>query len=185
VRRTIRCITMLTAVGLVVCMAAPAFARSATTAHDSGKISPTDACTIVTKKQLARFGKPVGTPIPGATKLDCKFPVGPNPAVAPGGTFTAIVLYPNPFAARVDSARAGVEDQFAINKLSNEDLEDVGGLGPSAFFNRTESYVVFAPNKKLGVILRWEPAPPGTTMTKRDQNKLIALAKDVTKRANK
>jgi hypothetical protein len=184
VRRTTRCITTLTAVGLVASMSVPAFAKTESGRTGSGKISTTDACTIVTKKQLARFGKPVGTPTPTATKLDCKFPIGEDPAVAPGGTFTAFVLYPNPFAAHVDSAQAGVEDQFAINKLSNEDVEDVSGLGASAFFNWTESYVVFAPNKKLGVILRWEPAPTGTTMTKRDRNKLIALAKDVTKRAN-
>ena len=179
-RRTLRCITALAVIGLVAAASTPAFAKPA-----SGKISTTDACTIVTKRLLSRFGRPVGAPTPGPTKLDCTFPVGQDPAVAPGGTFTAYVLYPNPFAARVDSSQAGVEDQFAINKLSNEDIEDVSGLGPSAFFNRTESYVVFAPNKKLGVILRWLPAPAGTTMTKRDQNRLIALAKDVTKRANR
>jgi len=179
VRRTTRCITTLTAVGLFASMSAPAFAQT-----KPGKISPADACTIVTAKQVARFGRTVGTPTPTATKLDCKYPVGANPAAAPGGTLTAIVLYPNVFAAQVDNAQLGLEDQFAIDKLSGQDVEDVGGLGTSAFFNRTNGYVAFAPNKKLGVILRWTPSPVGKALTKRDQNKLIALAKAVTRRAN-
>jgi hypothetical protein len=177
VRRASRCLTVLAAIGLVAALATPAAAKP-------GKISPKDACTIVTAKQVQRFGAPVSAPIQSAAKLDCKFPVGQDPATTPGGSFTALVLYPNVFAAKVKDARAGLEDQYAINKLANEDLQDVSGLGPSAFFNATEHYVAFAPNKKLGVILRWEPAPAGTPISARDKAKLIALAKAVTKRAN-
>jgi len=184
VRRTARRIITLTATSLAVCLSAMVFANAATASAPSGKISPADACTIVTAKQVARFGKPVGPPTQQPAKLDCKFPIGQDPAAVPGGTFTALVLYPNPFAAKVDDAQAGLEDQFAIDKLSGQTVEDVSGLGTSAFFNRTNGYVAFAANKKIGVILRWEPAPTGTAMTKRDQKKLIALAKDVTKRAN-
>jgi hypothetical protein len=185
VRCTIRNITTVSATGLAVCLSATVFATGATASAPSGKISPTDACTIVTAKQIARFAKPVGTPTQGPAKLDCKFPLGQDPAAAPGGAFTALVLYPNPFAAKVANAQAGLEDQFAIDKLSSQTVEDVSGLGTSAFFNRTNGYVAFAPNKKLGVILRWEPAPTGTPMTQRDRQKLIALAKDVTRRANR
>jgi hypothetical protein len=182
VRRTVRCTTTFgvsAAVTLVLAIGAagPAAAKA------TPKISNKDACTLVTTKQAERFGKPVGTPTPSAAKLDCKLAVG-DPVAGPGGTLTALLLYPNPFAAQVDNALLGVEDQLAIDQLSDQDLQDVGALGRSAYLNRTKGEVVFAPNKKLGVILNWAPAPAGTPLTERDQKNLIALAKAVTKRAN-
>lgn len=162
----------------VIGMTAPAYAKT------SPKVAANDACTIVTPKQAARFGKPVAAAVPGPANLDCKFGVGADPAAAPGGTLTALILYPNQFAAHVDNAQLGVEDQHAIDQLSSQEVEDVSGLGTSAYFNTTKGEVVFAPNKKLGIILNWAPAPAGTVMSARDHKKLIALAKDVVKRAN-
>ena len=181
-RRTVRCTTTFAAsVAVVLAVAfgtsAPALAKA------PPKIATDDACTIVNPKQVTKFGKPVGAPTPSAIKLDCKFAVG-DPVAGPGGTLTALLLYPNPFAATAANAQLGVEDQFAIDRLSGQDLQDVSGLGRSAYFNRTKGEVVFAPNKKLGVILNWAPSPAGTPVTKRDQSRLIALAKAVTKRAN-
>jgi hypothetical protein len=163
-------------VGLIGPLAGPAAAKTAPIATD-------DACTIVTTKQAGTFGKPVAAPVPSAVKLDCKFAIG-DAVGGPGGTLTALILYPNLFAARVANARAGVEDQRAIDQISGQDIQDVTGLGTSAYFNATKGEVVFAPNKKVGVILNWAPAPAGTTMTKRDRAKLLALAKAVSKRAN-
>jgi hypothetical protein len=166
------------AAALVLGVSAPAYAKT------TPKIAANDACTIVTPKQAAKFGKPVAAALPGPANLDCKFGIGADPAAAPGGTLTALILYPNQFAAHVDNAQLGVEDQHAIDQLSSQAVEDVSGLGTSAYFNTTKGEVVFAPNKKLGIILNWAPAPAGTTMSARDHKKLIALAKDVAKRAN-
>jgi hypothetical protein len=168
--------TLGVAVGLIAPLAAPAAAKTAPIAKD-------DACTLVTKKQAAKFDKPVAAPVPGPAKLDCKFAVG-DAVNGPGGTLTALILYPNLFAARVDNARLGLEDQRAIDQISDQAIEDVNGLGTSAYLNTTKGEVVFAPNKKLGVILNWAPAPAGTEMSKRDRAKLLALAKAVRKRAN-
>jgi len=164
------------AVGLIGPFTAPASAKTAPIAAD-------DACTLVTVKQARKFGKPVAAPVPSAAKLDCKIAVG-DAVSGPGGTLTALILYPNVFAAHADNARLGLEDQRAIDQLSDQDVKDVRGLRTSAYFNATKGEVVFAPNKKLGVILNWAPAPAGTVMTKHDRAKLIALAKAVSKRAN-
>jgi hypothetical protein len=164
------------AVGVTGPLAGSASAKTAPIADD-------DACTFVTGKQAGTFGKPVGAPTPSAAKLDCKFAVG-DAVAGPGGTLTALVLYPNPFAAHVDNARLGVEDQRAIDQLSGQDIQDVNGLGTSAYFNATKGEVVFAPNKKIGVILNWAPAPAGTAISKRDRAKLVTLAKAVSRRAS-
>ena len=176
ITRTFALVIVSASVGVTGVLAGSAAAKTAPIAGD-------DACTLVTTKQARTFGKPVGVPTPSAVKLDCKFAVG-DPVAGPGGTLTALLLYPNPFAARVENARLGVEDQRAIDQLSAQDIEDVSGLGTSAYFNATKGEVVFAPNKKLGVILNWAPAPSGTAVSKRDRAKLITLAKAVSKRAN-
>ncbi len=157
-RRMTRSTVALVVLGVTVGCSArsprPASAKTAPIAKD-------DACTLVTKKQAAKFGKPVAAPVPGPAKLDCKFAVG-DAVNGPGGTLTALILYPNVFAAHVANARLGLEDQRAIDQISDQAIEDVNGLGTSAYINTTKGEVVFAPNKKLGVILNWAPAPAGT-----------------------
>jgi hypothetical protein len=177
VRRTTTFIATALVTATALGMSAPAFAKAA-------PIAVNDACTVVTPKQAAKFGKPVAAAVPGPANLKCQLGVGKDPAAAPGGTLTTLILYPNVFAAHVANAQLGVEDQYAIDQISNQELEDVSGLGTSAYFNATKGEVVFAPNKKLGIILNWGPAPAGTKMSARDRKQLIALAKEVAKRAN-
>lgn len=137
----------------------------------------------MTAKQLkVRFGSPVGAPILGATTLFCTYTIGKDPTVVPGGTFTAIQQYPNLFAPRLDDARVAVEDQLAIDQLSDQDIEDVPKLGNSAYLNRTKGEVVFSATRKLAFILNWSPAPAGTPLTPRQERHLITLAQEVIKR---
>lgn len=179
-RGTVRWITAVVGIALVTSLSAPAWAEGGT------KLKQNDACNVVTAKQVkARFGGPVGAPVPAPANLSCTYAVGTDPAVAPGGTLTVIQHYPSPFATRVANAQAAVEDQLAVDQLSDQEAVIVPKVGKSAYINRTKGEILFAPTQRLAFIFNWAPAPAGTRLTPRQERQLIALARQVTARANK
>lgn len=142
------------------------------------------ACTMLQTPKTKAFGSPVKISV--SVYLHdggCDGLVGTDPTQPPGGHLVSVQIYPAADRS-FESARAAVEDQHAVDSLSTNVLEDVSTLGISAYFNRTTGTFVVAASKKLTFSVGWTRA--GTTaLSSADEKKLLALAKDIVKRAPK
>lgn len=171
-------------VGLgAVLVASSALAAAGGAATVAKRVSPNKACTMVTVRQVEKaFGGPVAPGVEAPAVLSCTYLVGADPAQAPGGSFATQQLFPS-FVNTTDTAKAAIEDAHAIDSLANDDLRDVDGVGKYAYFNATKGFVVVQASKKFAFVLTWNPGSVPGPISKREQKKLVALAKDVTKRA--
>jgi hypothetical protein len=142
------------------------------------------ACTMLRTPKVKAFGSPIKVSV--SVYLHdggCDGFVGADPAQPPGGHLITVQIYPaadRSFA----NAQAAVADQHAVDSLSNNVLEDVSGLGTSAYLNRTTGTFVVAATKKLTFSVAWTRAG-STALSSADEKKLLALAKDIVKRAPK
>jgi hypothetical protein len=148
------------------------------------KVDVKDPCTLVSVKKVRKaFGKPVEaallSSLGGATICEAK--VGADPAQPPGGIYHAEQYFPN-FLVDFPTATAAVEDRRAFDTLSDNDTVDVNRVGRKAYLNRTTRTLVVAATKKFGFSLTWLAAGE-TALSRSDEKKLIALAKDVVNRA--
>ena len=147
------------------------------------RIKRDEACTIVTTRQVEKaFGGPVAEGVEQEVVLSCTYLVGTDPLAEPGGSFAAQQLFPS-ILNTTDSAKAAVEDAHAIAVVTEDDLRDVDDVGRAAYINSTRGEIVVQANKKYAFILIWSPESVVTPSTKAVEKKLIALAKDVVKRA--
>jgi hypothetical protein len=141
-------------------------------------------CSIVATSQIEEsFGEPVlFLPVHGVGDFDCLYDVGVDATAPPGGRFMMIQEFPSYFEEGQPTARLAVEDRRAIDTLSEQETVDVDKLGITAYLNRTTGTIVVAATKKYAFSLQWDPAGRDG-ITKAERKKLIALAKDVVKRA--
>jgi hypothetical protein len=181
-----RIIALLVAGPLVVTLASADIARGATTVKHPSPVKLNHGCSITTPQKIGqRFGKPVveiGFHILGT--YDCLWYVGIDQTQPPGGEFQAVQLYPsnvNPWPR----PSAAYEDEHAVDALSTDQLQDVAKLGVQAYVDFASGKLVVQASKKYVFYLAWRPAPDGTPITNADKRSLIALAKDVVKRAPK
>ena len=172
---------VFSAVTALALIAAPAGAGA------SEKTSPVklnNACTMLRTPKAKAFGTPVKTEISAFLhNIGCDGLVGADPQQPPGGRLLSVQIYPT-FSRDFSNPRAAIEDQHAVDLLSNNQLEDAPGLGISAYLNRTTGTLVVAATKKIAFSVGWVRA--GTTeLSAADQKKLLALAKDIVKRSPK
>lgn len=140
-------------------------------------------CTLLDASKVAKaFGDPVADPVLDATYLACKYAVGDDPTQAPGGVVSAVQLFPR-FAQALPTAPKAFQDQHAVDVLSDFELADVSGLGRAAYMNLTTGALVVLANKKFEFIVAWQPGSVTTPVTKRDQKKLVSLAKQMVARS--
>jgi hypothetical protein len=141
---------------------------------------------MLTTKQIgAKFGKPVvqGAPeVDFAGPYDCGYHVGDDFTVPPGGTFIAAQVYPSIFDS-TGSSRNAVDDLRAVDGAAGNELSDVSKLGRNAFVNYTTGTLVVDVSKKFAFSLSWRPAPADTPLNDKDAKRLVALAKEIVKRA--
>lgn len=168
--------SMAVSASMVVVATVASLAGVAGAAKD---ITPGDACTIATTKQIrAAFGGPVGAAEALQDGFACRYVVG-DPA-DPIGTFTAIQFYPNVLASDAPTAPLQVEDTRAIDQLSGNTLRDAR-VGKTAYLNNTKRDLTVAFNRDFGIVLNWTNAKPGELSAK-DAKKLVAMAKAIAKR---
>lgn len=181
-----RIIAFLVAAPLAVALTGTALAYGAIEGKHPAPIKLNHGCSITSPQKIGqRFGKPVKTVVFHTIgTYDCLYNVGVDPAQAPGGTFQTLQLYPsivNPWPR----ASAAYEDEHAVDTESTDQLQDVNKLGVQAYIDNTTGKLVVQASKKYVFYLAWHPAPGGTPITNVDAQRLIALAKDVIKRAPK
>jgi hypothetical protein len=172
--------SVLGAITALALIAAPA---GATVGTKTTPVKLGSACTMLRTPKVKAFGSPVKISVSAFLhEGGCDGFVGVDSAQPPGGKLGAFQIYPavdRSFA----TPRAAVEDQHAVDQLSQDALEDVSGVGLSAYLNRTKGTLVVA-TKKLAFGVTWIRA--GTTdLSPADQKKLLALAKDIVKRSPK
>jgi hypothetical protein len=180
VRTSLRGAALLTIALAIAAAGAPGAAAKIT------RIEPGDACTILSVKQLGKtFGKPVVIDASASSvgNISCSAKIGADPTVTPGGTVVSFQDYPNLLAPQ-PGARAAVEDRRAIEVLSHNQVEDVNGVGLSAYLNRTTRAITVVATKKYAFSLTWNAAG-ATALTKADIKKLETAAKEVVTRAPK
>jgi hypothetical protein len=158
--------SMRGAASLTIVLVLAAYAGAPGAAAKAARIDPGDACTILSIKQIGKtFGKPVVIDASASTlgNIGCSAKVGVDPAQKPGGTMVSFQDFPNLLAPQ-PSARAAVEDRRAIEVLSDNQIEDVNGVGLSAYLNRTTRAITVVATKKYAFSLTWNAAG-ATTLT--------------------
>ena len=145
------------------------------------------ACTMVTERQVEKaFGSPVAEGVENAVVLTCTYVVGEDPTQSPGGEFATTQLFPS-ILNTTGTAKKAVQDAHAIDLLAEDDLREVEDVGRRAFFNATRGRLVVLANKKYAFVLNWTtPAVPNTPegrISKKHEQALTRLAKDIVKRA--
>jgi hypothetical protein len=172
---------MLGAIAALAMITAPA---GATVSTKTTPVKLGNACTMLRTPKVKAFGSPVKLAVSAFLhEGGCDGLVGADPAQPPGGKLGTFQIFPAADRS-FDTSRAAVEDQHAVDSLSQDALEDVSGLGLSAYFNSTKGTFVVAASKKLAFGVTWTPAGT-TTLSAADQKKLLALAKDIVKRSPK
>lgn len=142
------------------------------------------ACTMVTTKQVEKaFGSPVADGVEQTVVLSCTYLVGTDPNTAPGGSFATQQLFPS-ILNTTHTAKAAIEDSHAIDLLAEDDLHDVD-VGKSAYMNSTRGRLTVQATKKFAFIVVWSIASKEGPIGKKNEKKLIRLAKDIVKRAPK
>ena len=180
-RTTRRIVGVTTGLMLVAGTTTAAHATAAGKPKPKGKVD--DPCTLLDTSKVAKaFGHPVADPALDPIFISCKFAVGDDPTHAPGGTVSVVQLFPH-FGQALPTATKAFQDQHAIDVLSNFELADVEGLGKGAYMNLTNGTLVVLANKKFELSVGWQPGSITTPVAKRDQKKLVQLAKQAVARA--
>jgi hypothetical protein len=149
------------------------------------RIKPEQPCTIVTKSQIEKaFGGPVADPTEGGVLLVCSWRVGTDPSTPPGGAFHARQVFPN-IINTSPNAKAAIEDERAIDSLSDNDLRDVDNVGRSAYLNATTGEITVQANKRYVFEIAWNPGGLPATLNAKQEKALVKLAKSIVKRAPK
>jgi hypothetical protein len=167
------------ATGIAGATAGPASAKST----PKGTID--DPCTLLDASKVGKvFGGPVAEPVLDSVFVSCTFAVGEDPTQTPGGLVAVAQLFPH-FGQALPTAPSAFQDQHAIDVLSNFELIDVENLGRGAYMNLTNGTLVVLANKKFEFSVAWQPGSATTHVTKKDQKKLVKLAKQAVARAPK
>jgi hypothetical protein len=146
-----------------------------------------DTCEVVRQRDLEkRFGSPIGL-VPNYDPLGvygCLLRIAGGETVPGGGQFEFVQLFPG-LPTGQESARAIFEDQRAIDALSEDEVVEREDVGRQAYVNYTDGSIVVLATKKYAFSLTWKDSDLIATLTKPDENKLVALARKVVKRARK
>lgn len=178
-RRALR--TVAIAIGLAFVTVTTAAAAPA----KAPRVTRDKPCTMLTTKQVAKaFGNPTAEGVEQSVVLSCTWLVGTDPNALPGGSFATQQLFPS-ILNTTHSAKGAIEDSHAIDLLAEDDLHDVDGVGRSAYMNSTRGRLNVQATKKFAFIVVWSPASKEGPIGKKNEKKLIRLAKDIVKRAPK
>jgi hypothetical protein len=178
-----RIIHVFLGIALATGIAGASAGSAAAKSKPKGKID--DPCTLLDASKVTKvFGGPVADPVLDTTFLSCTFAVGADPAQTPGGLVSVAQLFPH-YGQALPTATKAFQDQHAIDVLSNFELADVNGLGRDAYMNLTNGTLVVLATKKFEFSVAWQPASVTSHVTKRDQKKLVKLAKQMVPRAPK
>lgn len=146
-----------------------------------------DTCTMVSTRAIEKvFGSPI-VEYPWYDPLGdfgCILVVAGGNAVAGGGEFQMIQLFPD-LPLGFATARETLEDQRAIDALSDAVIVDLEDLGRQAYLNYTDGALVVIVTKKFVFKFVYTDSVPGDLLTERDAEQLISLARKVVKRAKK
>ena len=175
--------SLVRAVTVVVAFATP---LGVAAAQRDPKLPLGEACDILTERDIEKaFGGPVTLVLYDPLGLyDCIRKRGEGSTVPGGGQFQFIQLFPG-LPVGPSNARDIVDDQRAFDALANAELVDLDGLGRQAYVNRTEGSLVVAATKKYAFKLTWTDDDPTAGLTRRDEKKLIKIARKLIKRAPK
>jgi hypothetical protein len=170
--------------GLSAAVALAALGAGGHVAAKAPKFKIADPCTYLTARQVqAAFGGPVtvdptnrGVPVPRT----CDF------VTASGGALVAVNSYPGVNPVPGQNAVDEIEVQQAHDSLAGLTLEQVP-VGRHAYVDTDRSLIAVAANPKFAFTLSWNPSGggAGASLTRRDSEHLVSLAKLVIARAPK
>jgi len=176
-----RALAAIAVAATVVAGAAPAGAR---VSEKRTKVSVKDACTMLQTPKLAAFGRPVKVAEEGFFgKYGCDGDFGTDINTPPGGRVLAVTIFPS-ILLNQSTSHAAVEDQHALDVLSQHELEDLSGVGRSAYLDLTQPTINVDAGKKFAFRLVLTRAG-ATSLSAADRKHLIALAKDIVARGPK
>jgi hypothetical protein len=179
-RAATRTIAVVVLTGVLIASTSAGIAAASNAAK---RITPEEPCTIFTTKQIEKaFGGPVSEGSGRRDLLICAWEVGIDPNAKPGGRFYAKQVYPN-IINTSPTAKAAIEDERAIDSISNDDVRDVDKIGKNAYFNASKGAITVQVNKKYVFQIIWNPGSVSGPISAKDEKTLRKLAKSVVKRA--